>query len=344
MLIIRQLTQKDVPQTLKLINYLWKLKNQTDIEKVFYYKYEKNIQNNNMLLYIAEDDGRIVGFRGLTLEKYKYKDYLFDIANLSDAIVDPTVQRQGIFLKLTETALKFIESNTVIIAILTLTSNPKSTSGYKKLGWIEFAERRSYYFINTFKINPWRNKRINICFDILTNSDYNLFADFNENNITKIITALKDQEFYLKKYSKIAGNFYSCKYYVDGNFCNYIIFNKYNSILNILEIGLYNKKQLKQMLFECSLITGIKRISLFHLETENLFCNTLSQVFTINSNSKLFSILFRRENPKRLINVIEGNMIKCGINIDFKNILLDKRNWVIQPINTDSYFMHTYNQ
>lgn len=116
-----------------------------DIDKnisYFKWKYIDNPFIENPVGIVALFKGKVVGFRGFFVTKWKYCDRYNNILILSpaDLCVHIEHRREGLFTMMTKVALKEYEDTNYKIA-LNFSSNEYSTPGYLKMGWIKIANK-----------------------------------------------------------------------------------------------------------------------------------------------------------------------------------------------------------
>ena len=195
----------------RLEQYLWEGFSEEKLKEVFQWKYPDETQIRNA--FVTLDGERVVAFRGFFINTYQYNGQTFPVAVLGDAVTDPAYRRRGIFSKLTKHSLNYFQQHG-LFAVLALSSNEKSSGGYKKLGWSPFARKRInihpiwtniFPFIQRFQKqseNRWRKEGFEI---EISNSISELWAErladycsslYQENTIT----LLKDKHFWLYRY------------------------------------------------------------------------------------------------------------------------------------------------
>jgi GNAT superfamily N-acetyltransferase len=81
---------------------------------------------------VAEVDGRIVGLRAFMRWEFRYDDRTVRAVTAVDTATHPHYQGQGIFSKLTRTALDSLAGDADLVFN---TPNEKSLGGYLKMGW-----------------------------------------------------------------------------------------------------------------------------------------------------------------------------------------------------------------
>lgn len=85
--------------------------------------------------WVAVADGRVVGFRAFLRWELERDGQVVRVVRAVDTATDPTMQRQGIFSRLTGHALEAMAEAGV--AFVYNTPNAKSRPGYLKLGWVD---------------------------------------------------------------------------------------------------------------------------------------------------------------------------------------------------------------
>jgi GNAT superfamily N-acetyltransferase len=98
---------------------------------VFHWKHRVNPFGASLML-VAEDDGRIVGFRAFMRWRFTVGDREIAAVRAVDTATHPDHQRRGIFSMLTSAALEDLRHETDLVFN---TPNEKSLPGYLKMGW-----------------------------------------------------------------------------------------------------------------------------------------------------------------------------------------------------------------
>jgi GNAT superfamily N-acetyltransferase len=98
---------------------------------LFRWKHVENPFGRSFML-VAEDAGRIVGFRAFMRWRFVADGRIVDAVRAVDTATHPDVQRRGIFSRLTRQALDHLRSE---VDLVFNTPNQRSGPGYLKLGW-----------------------------------------------------------------------------------------------------------------------------------------------------------------------------------------------------------------
>jgi GNAT superfamily N-acetyltransferase len=91
-------------------------------------------------IWVAEDDGRIVGVRPLMRWRFARGDERFEAVRAVDTATLPEAQGKGIFSKLTRHAVEVLTDEGMDFVFNT--PNDKSRPGYLQLGWVEAGRPR----------------------------------------------------------------------------------------------------------------------------------------------------------------------------------------------------------
>jgi GNAT superfamily N-acetyltransferase len=135
-------------QAADLQQYLWpsyKDKNKSYLK----WKYEDNPLTNKPSAIIALYKGKVVGFNGYFVTRWRVanKNDKILILSSADICVHPAHRRKGLFTAMTRAAIEEYEKGPYK-AFLGLSSNTSSGRGYEKMGWPRIADRtsvRRYY-------------------------------------------------------------------------------------------------------------------------------------------------------------------------------------------------------
>jgi GNAT superfamily N-acetyltransferase len=94
----------------------------------------KHLENpfGRSFMIVAESEGRIVGFRALMRWRFSIGDQTIEAVRPVDTVTHPDMRGQGIFSKLTRTALDSLHGE---IDLVFNTPNQNSLPGYVKMGW-----------------------------------------------------------------------------------------------------------------------------------------------------------------------------------------------------------------
>jgi len=218
----------------------------------FRWKFMNNPLIENPPVFIAVEDDKVVGFRGLFVQKYVYNNNIFLIAQSSDSKVAASHRKRGIFRSLIDMTFEYCKENNIKFN-LTLSSNENSTPIYMKLGWYPLRTKREMIklSINTFL----KKRRIN-------NSDKNVYEyggysinEYNINNILddKVIKELAKSAVHFENINKIHSvrdyNYYKYKlanpvskylvytFYKNEELKGHLIVKKLNTLKYILKVS-----------------------------------------------------------------------------------------------------------
>ncbi|MBL7068232.1 MAG: GNAT family N-acetyltransferase [Candidatus Omnitrophica bacterium] len=138
---IKRYKPKFVPQIANLERHLWSKDIPRNIS-YFRWKYEENPFAKEPVGVIALYKGRVVGFRGCFVSKWKAGDNESQTLLLSpaDICVHPDHRRRGLFTIMTESIIAEF-GDREYNAFINLSSNKLSIPGYLKMGWIPVADK-----------------------------------------------------------------------------------------------------------------------------------------------------------------------------------------------------------
>lgn len=108
------------------------------------WKFEENPINKKFLGVVALYRGKVVGFKGFFVTRWRIGNKRDDILMLSpaDICVHPDHRKKGLFSAMTNFAIEEYE-NTQYKVFIGLSINTSSGSGYQKMGWPKIADRTS---------------------------------------------------------------------------------------------------------------------------------------------------------------------------------------------------------
>lgn len=110
-------------------------------EAYFLWKHEQNPFGRSKIL-LAKDNGRIAGIRAFMRWSWVSKNQTITAVRAVDTATDPAYQGKGIFRKLTLQAAEECKSENTDMVFNT--PNPKSRSGYLKMGWFDAGKMPIY--------------------------------------------------------------------------------------------------------------------------------------------------------------------------------------------------------
>ena len=127
-------------QILGLQLYLWGPDEKIN-EAYFEWKYERNPNYSDPIIYVALYNDQVVSMRGLIGSNWQVSNpsQSFIMLCLSDSVTHPDHRRKGLFTKITTYALDDLKTGPYSY-ILNLSSGLLSTSGNIKLGWCSIGE------------------------------------------------------------------------------------------------------------------------------------------------------------------------------------------------------------
>lgn len=144
-------------QIIDLLGNLWYNLSYEERERLLNWKYLDSPFLEKPLIYLMLDGEKVICFRGIFPNIYQLegKDILVGI--LADGVTHPDYRRKGLFLKLTEYALKDITQQGKLQVCLSLSSGWPATFTYLKAGFEKFSEKKEVYrffLMNFFKKKP----------------------------------------------------------------------------------------------------------------------------------------------------------------------------------------------
>jgi GNAT superfamily N-acetyltransferase len=109
----------------------------------FAWKYEENPYVDHVPIFVAEENGRLVGARPFFALEMSVDGRRRLALQPGDTMVHPDHRRRGIFTRMTETAIERYEDGEP--SFFFNFPNPQSGAGYLKLGWEKVVERSTFY-------------------------------------------------------------------------------------------------------------------------------------------------------------------------------------------------------
>ena len=131
---IREATQNDIPQILKVLKASLGETSSKKTEEVWRYKHIDNPFGKSLVL-VAEEEGEIVGVRAFMRWKWQKGEKIYSAFRAVDTATHPNHQGKGIFKKLTLKALEIGKERGDHFVFNT--PNTQSKPGYLKMGWKE---------------------------------------------------------------------------------------------------------------------------------------------------------------------------------------------------------------
>jgi len=181
---------------INLLGFMWKSSNEKEREEKFFWRYINNPYTKEPVIFIAEKDGELAGFRAFVIQKAVLDSEEYQIFSPADAIVHPSYRRMGVFSKLNDFFLEDIcAENAKKSVILNLSSNKYSTPGYLKQGWQKSNGLKSYGFkISLYNFLKAKLKNINV-FDYTKDKGFILVNKLGQFEISSILYADEMAEF-----------------------------------------------------------------------------------------------------------------------------------------------------
>ncbi|AVR46897.1 hypothetical protein C7S20_17420 [Christiangramia fulva] len=131
-MIIREATENDIPDIVKVLKSSLGEDQLLLSEKVWRYKHIDNPFGKSLVL-VAEEDGEIIGIRAFMRWDWQQAEQLYHCFRAVDTATHPAHQGKGIFKKLTLKAVEIAKGNGE--DFIFNTPNEKSRPGYLKMGW-----------------------------------------------------------------------------------------------------------------------------------------------------------------------------------------------------------------
>lgn len=141
---IRQYVPADRPDVLALDEVVW---DRSMDESWFAWKYEENPYTPEPPVFVARANGQVVGARPFMAFRLCIGDAFVDALQPSDTMVHPEYRGQGIFTRMTETALTHYADREPQLCFNF--PNEMAWPGYQGLGWRKVNEQTTYYRIQS---------------------------------------------------------------------------------------------------------------------------------------------------------------------------------------------------
>ena len=268
---------------LGLLKIMWKDLKESEVREQFEWRYERNPYHHSPYIYLAVVDAKVVGFRAFVLQLFTLKKSIYQVFSPADAIVHPDYRRKGIFSTLNDFFLKDLaETGMKNALIVNLSSNKYSTPGYLKQGWQETDGLKFYAFrvslLNYLKNLLGNEKQKKSAVQIVNNKtgtsieisqslNSRDLADFvNENRVKNRLTNLRDESYFLWRYSREGGDIFFLYYRDGGQLKGYAVVKR----LSRFQFSLEEYLAADQSLYIELLQTLSKILSISILRTWNL--------------------------------------------------------------------------
>jgi len=237
-------------RTIEFLKTEWKSIESHKWENYFTWKFLKNPYIQTPIVFLAFDNERIVGFRGIFVQKFVCNSTEILVGSGAEARVATTHQGRGIYRKLIELCDDCCEKNNILYQLI-LSSNLKSTPILIKLGWHPVRVKRELVrisvrsFIPTNR-NTGENRNIYKYRNIIIKeySGDRLLSDetvdelvesSRRNRRSDKIQSMRDEIFYKYKLSNPLSDFIVYSINQDNNLSGHIILKRLTSkkVLNI---------------------------------------------------------------------------------------------------------------
>jgi len=231
-------------RTIDFLKNEWKSIDTGKWEKYFTWKFLENPYIQRPIVFLAIDDERIVGFRGIFVQKFVCNSTEILVGSGAEARVVATHQGRGIYRKLIELCDDCCEKNNILYQ-LSLSSNLKSTPILIKLGWHPVRVKRELIkvsirsFIPTNR-NTGENRNIykyrNIIIKeysgdrLLSGETVDALVESSRRNKSSYkIQSMRDKIFYKYKLSNPLSDFIVYSINQDSNLSGHIILKRLTS-------------------------------------------------------------------------------------------------------------------
>ncbi len=144
------------PEVVEIQKYLWP-KYTSNTAEYLKWKFENNPINRKFLGVVALDKGKVIGFNGLFVTRWRVGNKNDQILMLSqaDISVHPDHRKKGLFTAMTEYAVEKFES-TEFKAFIGLSINTSSGVAYRKMSWPKITDRTSVRQTSLSGMLNWR--------------------------------------------------------------------------------------------------------------------------------------------------------------------------------------------
>jgi len=151
-MLIREATEKDIPEILEVLKASLGETSSKKTEAVWRYKHVDNPYGKSLVLVAVENDS-IIGVRAFMRWQWQLGDYVFSAFRAVDTATHPDHQGKGVFKKLTLNAIEIAKEQGD--SFIFNTPNTQSLPGYLKMGWEE-VDKLKIRIIPTNPLN-WLN-------------------------------------------------------------------------------------------------------------------------------------------------------------------------------------------
>lgn len=215
---IEKYSKNHKSRLLELLQYIWENLDGSERIKKFEWLYENNPYQKEPFIYVALDDEKLVGSRAFVPCNFTVGGSIIKTFCAADAIIHPDYRRRGIFSQLQSALIQDIRAlfpdNCIIIA---LSSNQFSTPGHLKLGLQQTNGIKKYCYkislFNYMKVRLFKRRKPEkqTMFQVNKKDTHlelskklqasEVSAFLKENRINDKITNVRDEDYFLWKYS-----------------------------------------------------------------------------------------------------------------------------------------------
>jgi hypothetical protein len=224
--------------TIEFLKREWKSINADKWDVYFRWKYLENPYVNSPPVFLAVEGDRVVGFRGIFIQKFYYGEREVFIGSGADVRVSENRRGKGIYRNLIEEGYDYSLKNTIQY-LLNLSSNTKSTPILLKLGWKPIRGKRELIKLAANSFNPryrstsstnrtyqYKNLQIKEYAGELTKSEEvigQLVLSSTLKSHSHILSNSRDREFYRYKLANPVSNYVVYTFHMDKNIAGHII-------------------------------------------------------------------------------------------------------------------------
>lgn len=324
-----------------LLGHLLKDLNERERTELFEWRYERNPYQKKQIMLLAFSENLLVGFRAYLIQYFCISGKQITVISPADTIIHPDYRRLGLISMLNKKSLDLIYSeypeNSVL---LNSTTSKNAMPSYLKFDWYPCSHMNKVYGYrfsvnNTFKLlfktknkyqfNPLSFSKLKYTFELSNEIDTIRIIEFIQKYRDKTrFNNLRDEAFFIWRYSYEADKYISCICYLDGRMVGYTIIKRIsNQQFSIEEFSAIDSKTLKIMFksLQKKMNIPIMRTIIYSSRDKQAFkfCGFFveSDIFIKVFKKQRFPVLVRSTNP----NLSESDFFIHGT--DIRNI----ENW-----------------
>ena len=129
-----------------LLKYMWKSLDYNERVRKFEWRYENNPYEKELVIYLAIDDEKVVGFRPLVVQHFILNGSRLRVLSGADVIIHPEYRNRKIWTKINQYYFKDINNSHINTIDLTLSAGKNTALGSIKQGWQFMTDKMIYSY------------------------------------------------------------------------------------------------------------------------------------------------------------------------------------------------------